>query len=348
MDSGETKIKTNEKSNKEVKEEKKEKVETKEVIDFKHFSDIKNGLKESMININKTLENIKDWDELINLKEESIEDIIIRRTKTIKNDYSECECIFIFFGMFFCIIQLIGVQASIIILNSIFNEIVDEFKLWLSNTPRKYSFYENLEINSYRELPEIDVAMITSSIGIIFLRNYGFICSNSTFQLASYIWFLLLFLLFDFHIGDKLLENYTRLEIVVLVLSYVILSILVGCSSTLGLKEYCDKYYGVYDKGTSKDFGEKIGFYFFPAISAFIIMPINRKIFKSFKDKTSLWILKWIIIVCFISFGLSMFFYYLYIKPIDTKKNIIKKKQNNENKIEKAENEKANEEQAEK
>ena len=89
--------------------------------------------------------------------------------------------------MLFCIIQLIGVQASIIILNSIFNEIVDEFKLWLSNTPRKYSFYENLEINSYRELPEIDVAMITSSIGIIFLRNYGFICSNSTFQLASYI-----------------------------------------------------------------------------------------------------------------------------------------------------------------
>ena len=137
MDSGETKIKTNEKSKKEVKEEKKEKVETKEVIDLKHFSDIKNGLKETMININKTLENIKDWDELINLKEESIEDIIIRRTKTIKNDYSECECIFIFFGMLFCIIQLIGVQASIIILNSIFNEIVDEFKLWLSNTPRK-------------------------------------------------------------------------------------------------------------------------------------------------------------------------------------------------------------------
>ena len=54
------------------------------VNENKHFYDIKTGLKESMVNINKTLDSIKTWDELINLKEESIENNRIKKTKTIK------------------------------------------------------------------------------------------------------------------------------------------------------------------------------------------------------------------------------------------------------------------------
>ena len=298
---------------------------------IKYFNDIQKGLKESFFHFNKTLDHINNWDELINLKEESIEEITIKRTKTIKEGYTCCKkFLFLQCGVFFVIIQLIGVQASIIILNSLFNEIVDEFKLWFNNTPREYSFYENLEINSYRELPEIDVGMITSSVGIIFLKNSGFICSNITFQLSSSIWFLLLFLLFDFHTGVQLLENYTRLEIVILVLSYVILSFLVGCSSTIALKEFNDKNFGIYYKKENKDTGEKILFYLFSIISAFIIMPINRKIITSYKDKTPKWILKWTAIICFISFSLSMVFYFFYLIPITTNKKIIKKNINYE------------------
>ena len=297
----------------------------------KHFYDIKAGLKESMLSINKTLDDIKSWDELINLKEESIEDEVIKRTKTIKNSCSNsCKDLCIFFGILSVIIQLITIQEYIIILNSLFDEIVEEFKLWLSNSQRKYNFFEYIEINSYKELPEIDVAMITSSVGIIFLKNSGFYCSNITFQLLTLIWILLLFLLFDFHSGDKLLENYSRLEIVILLISYIGLSFLAGCSSTLALKEYTDKYYNVYNKNKikeeQKEKGEKILLFFFSGISTFIIMQINRKIFKSFDDITSKWILKWIIIICFISFGLSMFFYYLFSLPIITKKNIIKRR----------------------
>ena len=300
----------------------------RKAIDMNHFYDVQSGLKESMININKTLDDINNWEELINLKEESIEDIKIKKTKTIKSDYSSCKKkLSIFCGVVFCIIQLIGVQSSIIILNSLFNEIIEELKLWLNKTPREHNFYEILEKNSYRELPEIDVGMITSSVGIIALKNSGFICSNISFQLSSSIWFLLLFLLFDFHTGVQLLKNYTRLEIVILVLSYVFLSILVGCSSTIAIKEFTDKYYGVYDKNNAnQEKGEKILFYFFSAISAFIIMPINRKIFTSFNDKTSKWILKWLIIICFISFGLSIVSYGLYLMPITTKKKFIKNK----------------------
>ena len=293
----------------------------------KHFYDIKTGLKEYMININQTLDNIKNWDELINLKEESIEDNIIKKTKTIKKDYSDCGlCLSIFCGILSVLFQLITVQGCIIILNSLFDEIVEEFKLWFNQTQRIYNFYEHIEINSYKELPEIDVGMITSSVGIIFLKNSGFFCSNLTFQLLSLIWILLLFLLFDFHYDDKLLENYTRLEIVVLLISYIGLSFLVGCSSTIGLKEFTDKYFNVYKRGGNKENTEKILLFLFSGISIFIIMQINRKIFISFDDIKSKWILKWIIIICFISFGLSMFFHFLFSLPITTKKNIIKNK----------------------
>ena len=293
----------------------------KKAIDMDHFLDVQIGVKESMFNITKTLDDMKDWEELLNLKEESIEDIIIKKTKIIKPKYSSFTFIFIFFGFVFCIIQLIYVQASIIILNSLFKEINDEFKLWLNKTPRELNFYEILERNTYRELPEIDVVMITSSVGIICLKNFGFICCHLTFQLSSLIWLLLLFLLFDFHTDVQLLENYTRLEILVLVLSYVFLSILVGISSTIAIKEYSDIYYDVYNKTANQENGEKLLFYIFSTISAFIIMLINRKIFTSFKNKTSKLILKWIVIICFSSFGLCIVFYLLYLIPITTKKN---------------------------
>ena len=52
--------------------------------------------------------------------------------------YIESRGYLIFFficGIFFCLSQLIGVQAGIIILNAIFKEIVDEIKLALKDTP---------------------------------------------------------------------------------------------------------------------------------------------------------------------------------------------------------------------
>ena len=54
-------------------------------------------------------------------------------------------------------------------------------------------------------------------------------------------------------------------------------------------------------------------------------MPINRKIFISFKDKISKNILNWIEIICFICFVLSLIFYKLYLRPITTKEKNKKK-----------------------
>ena len=67
-------------------------------------------------------------------------------------------------------------------------------------------------------MPEIDVGMVTSTIGIIVLKEIGFKKTNSIFQLISSILFALLFTLFHFHTNDKLLQNYNRIEIFVLIL----------------------------------------------------------------------------------------------------------------------------------
>ena len=61
-----------------------------------HYCVIKKGLNESMLNINKAIENIGNWDELMNIKEQSSESIQFQSTKTIKKKYK-----IIFFSIFY-------------------------------------------------------------------------------------------------------------------------------------------------------------------------------------------------------------------------------------------------------
>ena len=82
------------------------------IIETNNLTRIKNGLKESMFSIHKTLSTIKSWKELNNHQEESIGDIILKTTKEIKSDYSKCSIyIFAFCGALSSLIQLIGVQS---------------------------------------------------------------------------------------------------------------------------------------------------------------------------------------------------------------------------------------------
>ena len=301
-----------------------------------NFKTIKEGFKESIKNFDNTLELIQDWDQLMNLKDKDPESQKLMRNKTIKEELKRKADFFLLLGLIFCIVQLMGVQLGIIILEALFSEILDEIKLWVSETPRKHNFYEKIQINSYKNLPEVDVGMVTSSIGIMVLKQIGFKASNSIFQLISSIIFGLLLFLFYFHTGDKLLENYTRLEITVLILSYIILSILVGCSSTIALKEYFQvnsKVFNKYNviskkKKTENKIIDKMLFYFLSALSLIFIILINRKIFKSFKNKTSKWLRLIIVGIIFLSFFLSLIFHSLFIIPV-VEKN--KQKENNEN-----------------
>lgn len=209
----------------------------------KDFEKVKKEINESMINIHETLEGIKDWDSFFHSNEKiwfddekiKLNKIDIDSPKYNKISYlkllcsyncekiMESRCVLIFFficGIFSCLIQLIGVQAGIIIINSIFKEIVDEIKLLSRDIPRKYNFYENLEISTYKTIPDLDVGMTFCFLGTLFLKNYNYYISNFLHILAT-VGFILLFYLFDFHKGKEPLNNYSNIELTVLIFAYI-------------------------------------------------------------------------------------------------------------------------------
>ena len=410
-----------------------------------YFNKMKIGLQKSIHNIDNTLKPINNWDELLQLntdielydqeKEELNKENKLRRaqqsikkpiernriisfysfwseTCTKCNNTKCCRIFYLICGFFFCIIQLMGVQEGIIILNALLREIVDEIKL-SRNIPKVYNFYEQLEIASYKSMPEIDVGMFWSFIGIIVLKKYGFIWSN-IFQFLSLIGFILLFLLFDFHEGEKLLVYYTRMETAALVISYIFLCISVGASSTIALKQLFNLYKVFYQKefnffkyiniiyciirclkpksniknsqsigesqsksNNNKNTEENSGnpnnglesnknsnnnsnesessfdfffheiydkeyynifqlffFYNFSKISLFFVILLNRLIFKSVENISSIWVLKFFIIVYTSCFCLNLLFYCFYSIPLinnELKKHFKKKLKEFEN-----------------
>ena len=186
-----------------------------------NFEKIKTGLQNSIGEINTTLKSINNWDELFSLNTEDDFDIDNKEydkymypkknkaKSTLYREYVDfysfwsyncgrcsdskrCSFFLLICGFFFCLIQLIGVQLGIIILNALFNEIVDEFQYLAGeeSLKKEYNFYEKIEIASYKSIPEVDVGMFWSFIGIIVLKKYGFGWSN-IFQFLSSIGFLL-------------------------------------------------------------------------------------------------------------------------------------------------------------
>ena len=316
-----------------------------EIIKKKNFNNIKNNLLEYTSEMNTTVNDIEDWDELLNIKDESPEEKEKIENSAIKKEYVNKLYLFQIFGVLFCIFQLISVQSSIIIISAIFNEIIDGILLYNYNTKKENNFYEYIEISSYKEIPEIDIGMVTTTIGIIFHKKFGYYCSNITFQLIVSIVLFLFVWMFDFHVKDQLLISYNLTELVVLCIVYIFLSIIVGFTSAIGLKEYYDLYHK-YSKakifGEQKDnncdlffhilfellpSSEKTIFYFYPGISLFITIIINRKIFISFSDMDSKLILYIIVIIYTGCIVLSNIFYSLYLKPIGIgEKNKIKRK----------------------
>ena len=152
--------------------------------------------------------------------------------------------------------------------------------------------------------------MVTSSLGLFIFGKYGFNKSDTTFQVISLIIFIIIFLVFDFHTNDRLLESYNGSELGVLIVSYIALSILVGFSSTLALNQYWDLYSKVFfekDNEIRNWYNEKILFYVYPSLSLMIIIFINRKIITSFDGK---WMLYFILIIYFF---LSFYLIYSFV-----------------------------------
>ena len=290
---------------------------------------MKKGFISSMDNIKETMINIKDWDSL--LKESNEGNITNQEPKEEKPSNGKGKYIFcLICGFIFCLLNFICVQIGLIIINAIFKEIIDELKLALNSIPRKYNFYENIEIVSYKSVPDIDVGMFFSFLGLTTMKKCEFILSYSIFQIMSICCFIVLFLLFDFHSRDELLKNYTKMEVTILIIFYILFCIFIGASSCLSLKEFF-KVYKIYyrnnlyekdeneinDKEEEKNdvFLEKFLFFIFSTLSALSTIGIIRLIFTSIKIKEQKKILYSFLIIYPSIIALSFIFYLYYSLP---------------------------------
>ena len=248
----------------------KKKYMQKEINNDKNFVDMRIEINGSLKNVFQTLNDTETWDDFFNppekmllvdkkfkLNEINIDDAKFKHISYLKllcsyncEKILESHCanlIFFICGIFFCLVQLIGVQAGIIIINALSKEILDDIKLSARHIPRKYNFYENLEISTYKSIPDIDVGMTFCFLGTIFLKNNDYYLSF-IFYLLNSIGFTLLFWLFEFHTGKELLNSYFQIELAALIFSYIILTILVGITSIIGLKEFMNIYKYFYKK----------------------------------------------------------------------------------------------------
>ena len=215
-----------------------EKTEEEKNEETKTFLNIKTNLNNNFNVISNQIIKAQNFEEFFELNLDKEEYLI-----DIDKTYSQCalKMLLFLFGILYSIIQLIGVQEMIIILNSLLNELIDELKIAIVKTPREYNFYEVIKICSFKELPDIDVALITSFIGVVALKSLGYLVTNLIFQLIPGVIFLLFFLFFEFHTGKELENNYTLSEIIILLIIYILNYILVGGSSLITMKQIKDE-----------------------------------------------------------------------------------------------------------
>ena len=177
-----------------------EKNEKERKDEIKIFFDSKTNLNDNFNNISNQIFKVRNFEEFFELNLEKEEYLLIfDESYSIYFKYVS----FYIFGFLYSIIQLIGVQEMIIILNSLLNELIDELKIAILKTSREYNFYEVIKICSFKELPDIDVALITSFIGIIALKSLGYLITNLIFQLIPGIIFLLFFYSLNFILGKN-------------------------------------------------------------------------------------------------------------------------------------------------
>ena len=127
-----------------------------------------------MVNFDKVLGDIKDWEEWMSIKEVSLEEKKLKKSRTIKEGLKKKKDYFFMIGFIFCLFQLIGVQEGIIILNSLFSEIFDEFKLWLNGHLREFYFYQCL--SSGRFFHHLQKISREKTILFQYCLSYLFIC----------------------------------------------------------------------------------------------------------------------------------------------------------------------------
>ena len=212
--------------------------ERKFLIEFKNqrlinqLSDIKKNMKE--------LGNIDEVNTLIQADEE------IEPSQKINEWCNNCylDINFYILGPLFVIFYLVAIYQFIGLLNATEEEIMFGIKSILfekNRTNVTKIIEENYENYSFKNIPSFDIELffITSFIGKIFLKNWGFIISSIFFLFINS---LFIFFLRSFTIPEN---RYNIYQLLLLILYYILIYISVGCISLYphqiffeGLKKY--------------------------------------------------------------------------------------------------------------
>lgn len=240
------------------------------------------------------------------------------------------------------------------VMNAILNELIEEGKLKFLQTERTNTFYEEIRFSTFRNIPDIDVALFFNFLGEMIFKCFGYFFTNILFEGINLCFLILFFYGFHFHVGEELNENYFKSEIIILILSYLVFFVCIGSVSMLSLQEYfrdINFYFEFKENNNSNldnksndnndqdnnnkndDLNQSWLFCFLCGISLILDILLNKLMIKIFKnDVNRRRYLLGITIIYILSFILSSLFYLLYqfvfgrINYCNCEKKIRKKK----------------------
>jgi len=291
----------------------------------------KENLDKSLIELCYNISEIKSWDEIMELVDNDENEGYNKKIVNCTNNKNWLFFNFIILGNLFVIFHLIGIQEMIKVMNAILNELIQEGKLKFLQTKRTNTFYEEIRFSTFRNIPDIDVALFFNFLGETIFKCFGYFFTNLLFEGINLFFIILFFYGFHFHVEDELNENYFKSEIIILILSYLVIFVCIGSVSMLSLQEYfrdINFYFEFKEKNNnnkdnennesndddkSDDLNQSWLFCLLCGISLILDILLNKLMIKIFKnDINRRRYLLGITILYILSFILSSLFYLLY------------------------------------
>ena len=154
-----------------------------EIIEYINILDsLKNDMKKSD-NFNQYLNNYK-----VNKKENK--EIILSN-----NNILIYLCIYVF-GPLFVIFNLLSIYHIFSFMDALREEMIDSFAFSLLKRKREFSFFQNLKMKGFRNLPDLEIMMVSSILGEAMINTFS---NFFTFILFFIINTFLLFFSIFFH-----------------------------------------------------------------------------------------------------------------------------------------------------
>jgi len=274
-----------------------------EIIEYLNILDsLKNDMKKSD-NFNQYLNNFK-----VNKKENK--EIILSN-----NNILIYLCIYVF-GPLFVIFNLLSIYHIFSFMDALREEMIDSFAFSLLKRKREFSFFQNLKMKGFRNLPDLEIMMVSSILGEAMINTFStFFTFILFFIINTFLLFFSIF--FHYHYGEKLYYQYTISENLLLFILFLLFYIFVGAISMLSLKHYINGFNKFLIKQYGDEYEEKFNLIIISITCSFAMIGkifMNKilvvDIMKNNIERKHFLIAYGIIFIIF--YGISLIFLFLY------------------------------------